>query len=109
MSEQYLEATNQSIDSATFINTKGFAGIELVESPTTVVLSPVDPVVAITRAGDTFSTTLPQVTRALYTGLDSDEAHVIYRAAGQLFVVTGNLAVSLVNAAYQKIKGMNKS
>lgn len=99
MSEQYevntqpyvmTEPTNQS-------------AIELV-SPTTVVLSPVDPVVAITRAGDTFSSTAPRVARALYTGLDSPEAHVVYEAAGQLFVVTGNLVVSLINAAYKKIQ-----
>ncbi len=84
------------------------SSLTVVESPTTVVLSPVDPVVAITRAGDTFSTTAPRVARALYTGLDSPEAHVIYDAAGQLFVVTGNLVVSLVNAAYKKVKELTK-
>jgi hypothetical protein len=78
------------------------------ESPTTVVLSPVDPVVAITRAGDTFGSTAPRVARALYTGLDSPEAHVIYDAAGQLFVVTGNLVVSLLNAAYNKVRELTK-
>jgi hypothetical protein len=60
-------------------------------------------------AGDTINVLGPQVVRALYVGLDSKEAHVIYDAAGQVFVVGSNLVISIVAAAYKKIKSLKNN
>jgi len=79
-------------------------GQEDVASPTTVLLSPVDPLVAVTRVGDYVTHNIPVVARALYTALDSKEAHVVYQFLGQGTIVLGNAVISLSNAAYVKIK-----